>query len=190
MVGADPRAPRSEIVPIGVVLGRAQRVHNFLPGGGPPVPATVKVRCKAHLTASAEYRGGSFAWPVRQMLSVVCAAPVGGGVNPGTVPRKLRCRIGPPGTGRLVGRPGAPSAGGCSSPTWFMRIPLSWRPLALHDLAYETNFSNQAEQSICLCRDEDAAEPEQPDAEARPRLDGAKPPLMLIHRTMTGGATG
>jgi hypothetical protein len=30
VVGADLRVPRSEIVPIGVVLGRGQRVHNFL----------------------------------------------------------------------------------------------------------------------------------------------------------------
>lgn len=38
-------------------------------------------------------------------------------------------------------------------------------------------------QFICLCRDSDAAEPEQPAAEARPRLDDTEPPPMLIHRT-------
>jgi hypothetical protein len=63
VVGADLRVPRSEIVPIGVVLGRGQRVHNFLLGGGPPVPATVKVRRKAHLTASAECLISIFAAP-------------------------------------------------------------------------------------------------------------------------------
>jgi hypothetical protein len=35
---------------------------------------------------------------------------------------------------------------------------------------------------ICLCRDSDAAEPEQPAAETRPRLDDTEPPPMLIHR--------
>ena len=173
-----------------------------------------------------------------------------GGVNPGTVPRELRCRIGPPGTGRRrpawrglgcrTARPPRARRARCASAdTWTrhasagrdarfspagrsarlrpagrggrfpsagrgarLRLavarprrgscgsPLSWRPLALYGLAYETYFSNQAEQSICLCQDADAAEPEQPDAEARPRLDGAKPPLMLIHRAMTGGADG